>query len=55
MYAVFDRYGDVETSGIGKKRNFYQGTRFLSELEPFLGNSRPFLLSSTAREDTTPG
>jgi len=53
MFAVFDRYGDVETTGLGEEGIFYQGTRFLSELALFLGNSRPLLLSSTVREDNS--
>ncbi len=53
MFAVFDRYGDIETSGLGEEGIFYQGTRFLSELALFLGNSRPLLLSSTVREDNS--
>ncbi|MBV9484388.1 MAG: amylo-alpha-1,6-glucosidase, partial [Acidobacteria bacterium] len=53
IFAVFDRYGDVETIGLGEEGIFYQGTRFLSELALFLGNSRPLLLSSTVREDNS--
>jgi len=53
MFAVFDRYGDIETTGLGEEGIFYQGTRFLSELALFLGNSRPLLLSSTVREDNS--
>jgi glycogen debranching enzyme len=53
MFAVFDRYGDIETSGLGEEGIFYQGTRFLSELALFIGNSRPLLLSSTVREDNS--
>lgn len=52
-FAVFDRYGDVETTGLGEEGLFYQGTRFLSELALFLGSSRPLLLSSTVREDNS--
>src|SRR5581483_3267795 len=51
MFAVFDRYGDVESSGLGEEGIFYEGTRFLSELALFIGYSRPLLLSSTVRED----
>jgi glycogen debranching enzyme len=32
---------------------FFEGTRFLSELALFIGNSRPLLLSSTVREDNS--
>ena len=53
MFAVFDRYGDVEPTGLGEEGIFYEGTRFLSELALFIGNSRPLLLSSTIREDNS--
>jgi glycogen debranching enzyme len=53
MFAVFDRYGDIETAGRGEEGIFYEGTRFLSELALFLGNSRPLLLSSTIRHDNS--
>jgi len=53
MFAVFDRYGDIETTGLGEEGIFYQGTRFVSELALFLGSSRPLLLSSTVREDNS--
>lgn len=51
MFAVFDRYGDVESSGLGEEGIFCDGTRFLSEYALFIGNSRPLLLSSTIRDD----
>jgi glycogen debranching enzyme len=51
MFAVFDRYGDVEPTGLGEEGIFFEGTRFLSELALFIGKSRPLLLSSTIRED----
>src|SRR5919108_4537826 len=53
MFAVFDRYGDVEPSGLGEEGIFYEGTRFLSELALFIGISRPLLLSSTVKEDNS--
>jgi len=53
MFAVFDRYGDVEPSGLGEEGIFYEGTRFLSELALFIDTSRPLLLSSTVREDNS--
>ncbi|MGC2626004.1 MAG: amylo-alpha-1,6-glucosidase [Candidatus Udaeobacter sp.] len=51
MYAVFDRFGDVDTFGTGELGLFYQDTRFLSRLTLKLGKDRPLLLSSTVRED----
>src|SRR5256886_9246297 len=51
MFAVFDRFGDVETFGTGELGLYYQDTRFLSRLTLKLGRDRPLLLSSTVRED----
>jgi glycogen debranching enzyme len=50
-FAVFDRFGDIETFGSGELGLFYQDTRFLSRLSLRLGKDRPLLLSSTVRED----
>jgi len=51
MFAVFDRYGDIEPLGMGEQGIFFQGTRFLSELGLSLWNVRPLLLSSTIKSD----
>src|SRR5712675_2410338 len=53
MFAVFDRYGDIELGGLGEEGIFFDGTRFLSELSLFVGNQSPLLLSSTVREDSS--
>jgi glycogen debranching enzyme len=50
-FAVFDRFGDIETFGTGELGLYYQDTRFLSRLTLRLGKDRPLLLSSTVRED----
>ena len=47
MFFVFDRLGDVQTSGLAEEGLFYDGTRFLSEFSLHLWNARPLLLSST--------
>ena len=47
MFFVFDRLGDVQTSGLGEEGLFYDGTRHLSALSLNLWNARPLLLSST--------
>ena len=47
MFFVFDRLGDVQTSGLGEEGLFYDGTRHLSELSLQLWDARPLLLSST--------
>ena len=51
MFAVFDRYGDIEPLGMGEQGIFFQGTRYLSELVVYLWDSRPLLLSSTIQAD----
>src|SRR5258708_5954958 len=50
-FAVFDRFGDVQPSGMGEQGIYYQGTRFLSKSILYLGAKRPLLLSSTVRTD----
>jgi glycogen debranching enzyme len=47
MFFVFDRLGDVQTSGLGEQGLFFQGTRYLSELSLNLWGAKPLLLSST--------
>jgi len=47
MFLVFDRLGDVQTSGLGEEGLFYDGMRHLSEFCLRLWNARPLLLSST--------
>src|SRR5437867_12686104 len=51
VFAVFDRFGDIETFGTGELGLYYQDTRFLSGLTLKLGKDRPLLLSSTVRDD----
>src|SRR5207247_11230457 len=50
-FAVFDRFGDIDTFGTGELGIYYQDTRFLFRLTLKLGKDRPLLLSSTVRED----
>ena len=51
LFAVFNRYGDIEPSGLGEEGLFYEGTRFLSNFALRLENSQPLLLSSTISRD----
>jgi glycogen debranching enzyme len=51
MFAVFDRAGDIEVTGLGERGIFFEGTRFLSEFTLTIGDNRPLLLSSMIRED----
>lgn len=46
MFAVFDRLGDVRSSGLGEQGIFFEGTRHLSQMELRLWKERPLLLSS---------
>ena len=39
-FAVFDRFGDIETFGSGELGLYYQDTRFLSRLTLKLGKDR---------------
>ncbi|MBI4526111.1 MAG: amylo-alpha-1,6-glucosidase [Deltaproteobacteria bacterium] len=50
-FAVFDRYGDIQSVGLGEEGVYHTGTRFISRLVFTLGNHRPFLLNSTIKED----
>lgn len=52
-FAVFNRYGDIQPIGLKEQGIYHEGTRFLSRMELLLGNSHPFLLSSTIRQDNT--
>ncbi|MGB8866587.1 MAG: glycogen debranching N-terminal domain-containing protein, partial [Candidatus Sulfotelmatobacter sp.] len=47
LFSVFDRVGDIQTSGLGEQGLFFQGTRHLSELLLRLWDARPLPLSST--------
>jgi len=51
LFGVFDRYGDIYSFGRAEQGLYYEGTRFLSQMVLKLGKDRPFLLSSTVRED----
>src|SRR5579859_1281501 len=46
MFAVFDRLGDIRNQGLGEQGIFYNGTRYLSEMQVRLWKERPLLLSS---------
>jgi glycogen debranching enzyme len=53
MFAVFDRYGNIRTSGLGEHGLYYRGTRFLSRLMLSLGETPPLFLSSGVRSDNS--
>src|SRR5262245_43934275 len=50
-FAVFDRYGDVRSGGLGEDGLYFEGTRFLSCLILRIGMQRPLFLSSTVRDE----
>jgi glycogen debranching enzyme len=50
-FAVFDRFGDIETKGTNELGLYYQDTRFLSRLTLKLERDRPLLLSSSIKDD----
>jgi glycogen debranching enzyme len=51
MFGVFDRHGDVRSTGRGEQGLYYRGTRFLSRMRLKLGNQRLLLLSSNVLHD----
>lgn len=50
-FGVFDRFGDIQSSGLGEQGIYHEGTRYLSKFTLTLGRHRPFLLNSTVQED----
>jgi glycogen debranching enzyme len=52
-FAVFNRYGDIESMGTTQLGLFHMETRYLSRLSFFLGGRKPLLLNSTIREDNS--
>ncbi len=50
-FALFDQYGDIRPSLKGEAGLFHDGTRFLSRFLLEFEGARPFLLSSTVRDD----
>lgn len=53
MFAVFDRYGNIRSSGLGEHGLYYDGTRFVSRLMLSLGETPPLFLSSGVRADNS--
>ncbi|HZT36526.1 MAG TPA: amylo-alpha-1,6-glucosidase [Bryobacteraceae bacterium] len=50
-FAVFDHFGDIDSSVRNEEGLYHKGTRFLSGVTLQLANARPLLLSSTVRRD----
>lgn len=51
-FFVFDRLGDVQTTGMGEQGLFFEDTRHLSELMVHLWGTRPLLLSSNVETNS---
>ena len=51
VFAIFDRFGDIEALGSGSAGIYHHDTRFLSKLVLKLAGERPLFLSSTIKED----
>src|SRR5260370_17488536 len=49
-FAVFDRFGDIETCGTGELGLYYQDTRFLSRLTLSLAKEAPLLPRSPLKQ-----
>ena len=52
-FAVFDRFGDMETVGMGELGLYHEGTRFLSRHGLLLDQDRLLLLNSRVSDDNT--
>lgn len=50
-FALFDQYGDIRPGQKGEAGLYHDGTRFVSRFLLELEGARPFLLSSTVRDD----
>ena len=50
-FALFDRFGDIDSNCRIGEGLYHAGTRFLSSLKLKFANGRPLLLSSTVRRD----
>lgn len=50
-FALFDRFGDIQSIGLGEEGLYHDDTCFLSHLELQLGGVRPMFLNSTVKDD----
>jgi len=51
MFALFDRFGDIQPIGLGEEGIYFADTCFLSHLELLIDGVRPMFLNSTVKED----
>ncbi|MES2356447.1 MAG: amylo-alpha-1,6-glucosidase [Pseudomonadota bacterium] len=52
-FALFDRYGDIQSIGLGEEGIYHQDTRFLSHQELLINGIRPMFLSSTVKDNNS--
>jgi glycogen debranching enzyme len=50
-FAAFDRFGDIQSIGLGEEGIYHGDTCFLSHQELLIGGVRPMFLNSTVKED----
>lgn len=50
-FALFDRFGDIQSTGLGEEGIYHGDTSFLSQQELLIEGARPMFLNSTVRDD----
>jgi glycogen debranching enzyme len=50
-FALFDRFGDIQSTGLGEEGIYHGDTSFLSQLELLIEGVRPMFLNSTVKDD----
>ncbi|MEN3362974.1 MAG: hypothetical protein V7606_248 [Burkholderiales bacterium] len=50
-FALFDRFGDIQSTGLGEEGIYYDDTSFLSQQELLIEGVRPMFLNSTVKDD----
>lgn len=53
IFGIYDRYGDIEETGVGEQGLYYKGTRYLSHFRLGVARSNPMLLNSTLEKDNS--
>ncbi len=51
MFGLFDRFGDIQSIGMGEEGIYHGDTCFLSHQELLIDGSRPMFLNSTVKDD----
>lgn len=50
-FCIFDRFGDIHQHGKKAQGIFFEGTRYINQLELRFNNRKPLLLSSSVKQD----